>query len=153
LSNLDIQPKLINYALVYKISLQDIMLGGLKNAGSAMANFAKLKAQQDKLQKLLSSIRVTGTSKNNKVTVVITGEQKIVEINIDPALIKFVHDNFIVNNKPDTMMSKAIIEAVEDAVSKVQTEVVKQLQANGGIDDLMGMLQAAGTMGGVPGQV
>jgi DNA-binding protein YbaB len=124
------------------------MLNGIKNAGSTVANIGKLKAQQEKLQKLLSSIRVTGTSKNGKVTVTITGEQKIVDINIDPALIRFVYENFTSQNKPDTMMSKAIIEAVDDAVSKVQMEVVTKLQQNGGIDDLMGMLQAAGSMNG-----
>lgn len=127
------------------------MLNGLKNVGGVAqnaGNIMQLRAQQEKLQKMLAGIRVTGTSKNGKVTVTITGEQKIVEVNIDPALIRFVYENFISQNKPDTMMSKAIIEAVDDAVSKVQTEVVKQLQASGGINDLMGMLQGVSQMSG-----
>jgi DNA-binding protein YbaB len=135
------------------------MLGNLKNVGaaagntvSAASNAMKLKSQQEKLQKLLASIRVTGVSKNGKVTVTITGEQKIVEINIDPALIKFVYENFTSQDKPDTMMSRAIVEAVDDAVSKVQMEVVKKMQETGSLEDLMSMLQTAGSMGmGTPG--
>jgi DNA-binding protein YbaB len=120
------------------------MLGQVQNNA---ANMAKLTSQQQKLQKLLSGIRVTGSSKNGKVTVTITGEQKIVEVNIDPALIKFVHDNFIVAGKQDTMLGKAVMEAFEDAVSKVQAKVVEEMQKTGSIGDLMDMLQAASSMG------
>lgn len=129
------------------------MLGKIQNAGSTVANVGKLRAQQEKLQKLLSSIRVQGVSKNGKVKVTITGEQKIVDIQIDPALIKFVHDQFIVNDKPDTMLGRSVMEAFEDAVSKVQMKVVEEMQKTGSIGDLMSMLQAASSMGqpGMPG--
>lgn len=119
------------------------MLKNVKNAAGMINNAQKIKSQQDKLQKLLSSIRVTGQSKNGKVTVTITGDQKIVEINIDPALVKFVYENFIVNDKQDTMMSKSIIEAVENAMEQVQGEVVKKMQETDSLGDLMSMLQAA----------
>jgi DNA-binding protein YbaB len=112
------------------------MLNKIQQANQAMQ-------QRQKLQKLLSEIRVTGQSKNSKVTVTMTGDQKIVDITIDPSLIKFVHDNFIVADRPDTMMGKSIIEAVDDAITKVQTEVVKKMQENGGLSDLMDMLQTA----------
>jgi DNA-binding YbaB/EbfC family protein len=123
------------------------MLNNLKNAGSLINNANQVRQQQAKLQKLLSEIRVTGTSKNGRVTVVITGEQKIIEINIDPALIKFVYENFISADKADTMLSKAIIEAVDDAISKVQGEVVKKMQETGSLGDLMSMLQVASNSG------
>ena len=123
------------------------MLNNLKNAGNLINNANQVRQQQAKLQKLLSEIRVTGTSKNGRVTVVITGEQKIIEINIDPGLIKFVFENFISVNKPDTMLSKAIIEAVDDAISKVQGEVVKKMQETGSLGDLMSMLQVASNSG------
>lgn len=119
------------------------MLQNLKNAGNLVNNANQVRQQQAKLQKLLSEIRVTGSSKNSKVTVTITGEQKIVDIIIDPALIKFVYENFISADKPDTMLSKSIIEAVDDAISKVQGEVVKKMQETGSLGDLMSMLQAA----------
>ena len=40
-------------------------------------------------------------------------------------------------------MASSIIEAVQDAISKVQGEVVKKMQESGAMGDLMGMLQAA----------
>jgi DNA-binding YbaB/EbfC family protein len=123
------------------------MLNNLKNAGNLINNANQVRQQQAKLQKLLSEIRVTGTSKNGRVTVVITGEQKIVDISIDPGLIKFVYENFTSANKPDTMLSKAIIEAVDDAIAKVQGEVVKKMQETGSLGDLMSMLQVASNSG------
>ncbi|NJK71607.1 hypothetical protein HC864_00185 [Candidatus Gracilibacteria bacterium] len=119
------------------------MLQGIKNTANMMNQARKAKAQQDKLSKLLSSIQVSGISKNGKVTVTITGEQKIVDIKIDPTLIEFVYENFTSQNKEDTMLAKSIIESTEDAISKVQGEVVKKMQETGSIDDLMGMLSAA----------
>jgi DNA-binding protein YbaB len=132
------------------------MLQNLKNAGNLMQNASKIKQQQAKLQKILQDIRVSGVSKNGKVTVVITGEQKIVNIMIDPALIKFVYENFLVGHDADpdkkteqdsrgqNFLASPIMEALEDAISKVQTEVVKKIQETGSIGDLMSMLQAAG---------
>jgi len=120
------------------------MLQGIKNAAGMVGQASKIKQQQEKFQKLLSSIRVTGTSKNGKVTVAITGEQKIVDIQIDPALITFVQENFVAQGKEEKMMAKSIIEAVDDAISKVQGEVVKKIQETGSLGDLMSMLQAAG---------
>ena len=70
------------------------MFQGIKNAGSLISNANKVRQQQAKLQKILQEIRVTGTSKNGKVTVIITGEQKIVDIQIDPSIIKFIYENF-----------------------------------------------------------
>lgn len=131
------------------------MLQGLKNTGSMLANANKIKQQQAKLQKILQEIRVTGSSKNGKVTVIITGEQKIIDINIEPSIIKFVSDNFLENTGDDQknkdnqtrgqkFLAVPIIEAVDDAISKVQGEVVKKIQETGSLGDLMSMLQAAG---------
>lgn len=132
------------------------MLQGLKNAGSLISNANKVRQQQAKLQKILQEIRVTGTSKNGKVTVIITGEQKIIDIQIDPSLIKFVYENFLnlqtddqekiadSNNRGQKFLSSPIMEAVADAIAKVQGEVVKKIQETGSVGDLMSMLQAAG---------
>jgi DNA-binding protein YbaB len=132
------------------------MLQGLKNTGNLISNANKVRQQQQKLQKILQEIRVTGKSKNGKVIVVITGEQKIIDIQIDPSLIKFVYENFLnlqsddqekiddSQNKGQKFLANPIMEAVEDAISKVQGEVVKKIQETGSIGDLMSMLQAAG---------
>ncbi len=124
------------------------MLGNLKDTANLVSNVNKVRQQQAKLQSLLASIRVTGQSKNSKVTVVITGEQKIVEIKIDPALINFVYENFTSQGQEDKMLSKSIMEAVEDAISQVQNEVVKKMQETGSMEDLMSMLQTASSAGG-----
>jgi len=134
------------------------MLQGLKNAGSLVANANKVRQQQAKLQKLLQEIRVTGTSKNGKVVVVITGEQKIIDIQIDPSIIKFVYESFLTLNdgsdkqqdnqaRGQKFLAAPIIEAVDNAISKVQGEVVKKIQETGSMGDLMSMLQAAGGSG------
>jgi DNA-binding protein YbaB len=123
------------------------MLGNLKDTANLVSNVNKVRQQQAKLQSLLASIRVTGQSKNSKVTVVITGEQKIVEIKIDPALINFVYENFTSQGQEDKMLSKSIMEAVEDAISQVQNEVVKKMQETGSMEDLMSMLQTANSSG------
>lgn len=120
------------------------MFQGIKSTAGALANANKMKAQQEKLQKLLNSVRVAGVSKNGKVTVILTGDQKVVEIKIDPSLITFVYENFTSQDKEDTLLTKSIMEAIEDAVSKVQAEVVKKMQETGSLGDLMSMLQAAG---------
>lgn len=131
------------------------MLQSLKNTGSLISNAGKFRQQRAKLQKILQEIRVTGTSKNGKITVTITGEQKITDIQIDPALIKFVYENFFAvesdpekqeenNQRGQRFFATPIMEAVEDAISKVQGEVVKKIQETGSLGDLMSMLQAAG---------
>jgi DNA-binding protein YbaB len=119
------------------------MFNGIKNAASSIQNISKIKQQQAKLQKLLSEITVEGVSKNKKVTVKITGEQKIKDISIEPELISFVHENFVSQGKEDNILAKSIMEAVEDAISKVQGAVVKKMQETDSLGDLMGMLQAA----------
>ncbi len=117
------------------------MFQGIKNTANALGNLNKMKAQQDKLQKLLASVQVQGKSKNGKVTATLTGDQKIQNITIDPSLISFVYENYISKDVEDSLLNKSIMEAVDDAMSKVQGEVVKKMQETGSMGDLMGMLQ------------
>lgn len=124
------------------------MLSKLQGGASNMGKMAEAVAKRDKLTKMLASIKVTGVSKNGKVTATITGDQKIDAINIDPSLIKFVYENFVVNGKPDTMMSRSIMEAIEDAMSKVQQEVMVKMQESNSLGDLMSMLQDYNNGGG-----
>lgn len=118
------------------------MLNNIKNAAGLMANANKVRQQQQKISALLASIRVSGTSKNSRVTVTITGEQKIVDIQIDPSLVNFVYENYTSVGKADSVLSKSIIEAVEDAISKVQKEIAKKMQETGSMGDFMSMVQA-----------
>ena len=123
------------------------MFNGVKNALQTGGNMLKAQQTQAKLQKIMQEIRVSGISKNGKVTVVITGEQKIVDVKIDPTLIIFVNDNFVTSDdqnlviKGQKMLSDNIMEASNDAMAKVQMELVKKMQENGGIGEMMEMLK------------
>jgi DNA-binding protein YbaB len=117
------------------------MLNGIKNTIGNVGKMAQAKQQQDKLDKLMSSVSAIGTSKNGKVTVTVNGKQTIVNIKIDPSLINFVYETQTSKNLEDTMISKSIMEAYEDAQKKIQPEVMKKLQESGNLSDLMGMFQ------------
>jgi nucleoid-associated protein EbfC len=123
------------------------MFDGIKNTANMLGQANKMKQQQAKLQTMLQGIRVSGISKNGKVTVTVTGEQKIVDVKIDPSLIKFVYENFINSDDVDTqnrgqaMITTNIMEASNDAISKVQVEMVKKMQEGNGMNDLMDMFK------------
>ena len=123
------------------------MLDGLKNTANMLGQANKMKQQQAKLQTMLQGIRVSGISKNGKATVTVTGEQKIVDVKIDPSLIKFVYENFMNSDDMDTqnrgqaMITTNIMEASNDALSKVQVEMVKKMQEGNGMNDLMDMFK------------
>jgi DNA-binding protein YbaB len=124
------------------------MFGGVKNAIQGVGNLSKAQQTQAKYQKMMQEIRVSGISKNGKVTIEMSGEQKLTNVKIDPSLITFVNDNYMnsddQNNivKGQKMISDAILEASEDAVSKVQTEMIKKIQENGGLGEMMEMFQS-----------
>ncbi len=123
------------------------MFDGIKNTANMLGQANKMKQQQAKLQTMLQGIRVSGISKNGKATVTVTGEQKIVDVKIDPSLIKFVYENFIMSDDADTqnrgqaMITTNIMEASNDAISKVQVEMVKKMQEGNGMNDLMDMFK------------
>jgi nucleoid-associated protein EbfC len=134
--------------IILKITKKSIyMFDGIKNTANMLGQANKMKQQQDKLQKMLSGIRVSGISKNGKVTVTVTGDQKIVDVKIDPSLIKFVYENFLntddvdTQNKGQSMITTNIMEASNDALSKVQVEMVKKMQEGNGMNDLMDMFK------------
>jgi DNA-binding protein YbaB len=124
------------------------MFQGIRNAANTLGQVNQAKQTQDKLQKMLQDIKVSGISKNGKVTVTVTGEQKIVDVKIDPTLIQFVAENFMNPNsdavmiaKGQKMLSDNIMEASNDAIGKVQVEMVKKMQENGGIGEIMNMFK------------
>jgi DNA-binding protein YbaB len=124
------------------------MFQGIRNAANTLGQVNQAKQTQDKLQKMLQEIKVSGISKNGKVTVTVTGEQKIVDVKIDPTLIQFVAENFMNPNSDTVMITKGqkmlsdnIMEASNDAIGKVQVEMVKKMQENGGIGEIMNMFK------------
>jgi len=96
-------------------------------------NAAKLLSQQSKIKKILATVRAVGTSKNGKVRVIMSGEQKVIDVEIDPEIIKVEFQK---------ILQKSIQEAFEDAILKVQQATMEAMQKGDGINDLMGLLQA-----------
>lgn len=116
------------------------MLDGIKNSLGTAGKALQAKQQQDRLKKLMATVSATGYSKNNKVSVTLNGEQNIVNLTIDSALINFVHESTTAKGQNDTMIAKCVMEAFEDAQKKIQPELMKKLQESGSMSDLMGML-------------
>jgi len=105
-------------------------------------NAAKLLSQQAKIKKILSTVRAVGNSKNGKVRIIMSGEQKVIDVEVDTEIIKVEFQK---------ILQKSIQEAFEDAILKVQQATMEAMQKGGGIDDLMGLLQAGfGGEGGAP---
>lgn len=132
------------------------MLQGIKNFGKAAGNAAKLKSQQVKMQKMLAEIEEMGTDDKEHVKIWMSGNQEIVKMEVSPKLIAFVHDNFFnvetENEEEKNQMivkgqkffSAPFMKAIKNATEKVQKAMVQKMTENGGIGDLMSMLQAAG---------
>lgn len=111
-------------------------LGMLKAASQA-------RAKQKKYQEMLEGVSVNGQSKNAKVRVTVNGAQKIKSLTIDPELIAFVYENYVSKGQEETMLAKSIMEATEDALSKIQMEIVKKMQESGSMSEIMEMLGGA----------
>jgi DNA-binding protein YbaB len=116
------------------------MLSGMNPQTIKAANDMRVK--QQKFQKLLEEVQVTGQSKNGKVVVKVSGNQKLLSVNIDKDLINFVHENFTSLGNEDTMISKAVMEGVDDAMQKVQMAIVTKMQESGNMGELMEMLSS-----------
>jgi DNA-binding protein YbaB len=96
-------------------------------------NAAKLLSQQSKIKKILATVRAVGTSRNGKVRVTMSGEQKVIDVEVDEEIIKIEFQK---------ILQKSIQEAFESAIEAVQKTTMEAMQKGGGIDDLMGLLQA-----------
>ena len=123
------------------------MFQGIKDLASNASQMAKLKSAQDKMQKAMKSVIVTGISKNGKVSVTLDGENTMVDLKIDPEFINFVSENFTkdLSDKDKTykgqqMIKNSLVEAVEVAKPKVQAEMIKMMQTSGDFNEMMGML-------------
>lgn len=129
------------------------MLQGIKKFGQAAGNVAKLKSQQAKMQKMLAEVEEMGVDDKGHVKVWMNGNQEIVKMEVSPEFIVFVTENFFnvetenkeeMINKGQKFFSTPFMKAIKDATEKVQKAIVKKMSENGGIGDLMSMLQAAG---------
>jgi DNA-binding protein YbaB len=96
-------------------------------------NAAKLLSQQAKIKKILAAVRAVGSSKNGKVRIVMNGEQKPVDVEVD---LEIIRPEF------QRVIQKSIQEAFEAAIKAVQEATMEAMKKGDGINDLMGLLQA-----------
>jgi DNA-binding protein YbaB len=88
------------------------------NPFQKIGDMAKLRSQAMKIQKELGAERVT--IDKNGVHIVMSGDQKVVELTVDGRY------------------DKRLLEAVNEAIKKSQEIAAKKMQAMGGLDSLLG---------------
>jgi hypothetical protein len=102
------------------------MFKELNSIMSLMKNAGELKNKMGELKSNLSSIRETGSSSNNLVTVEVNGENRLLSCRIDPKLMALENCN---------LLEMQIVEATNNALAKVQTAAADQmLQLTGGVN-------------------
>jgi DNA-binding protein YbaB len=116
------------------------MFDGIKNTLGTAQKAMQAKQQQERMQKLMATVVVTGSSKNGKLSVTVDGTNTILSVKIEPALINFVYESSTSKGIEDTLLPKCFKEALEDANKKLQPELMKKLQESGNLGDLMSML-------------
>jgi len=88
------------------------------NPFQKIGDMAKLRSEAMKIQRELSAEKVT--IDKNGVTIVMSGDQKVLELTID--------------GKYD----KRLIDILNEAIKKAQEVAAKKMQAMGGLDGLLG---------------
>ncbi len=123
------------------------MLDGIKNAMGSAGNMAKAAQAQQRIKKLLDAIKVVGTTKNGSIKVTVNGEQKIIDIEINPELINTIAVDYTLKNddaliaKGQKIFQDGIIEAANNAMANVQERMVKEMTQSGELSDIMSILQ------------
>lgn len=84
-----------------------------------------LRDQAKKLQGALSGESAVGEAAWGKVKITIDGNQNIQSVDIDPEFLS-------ADKKAD--LEKAIMEASNDAIKKIQKVMAKKIQSMGGLD-------------------
>ena len=88
------------------------------NPFSKIGDLAKMRSEAMKIQKELAAERVT--IDKNGVHIVMSGDQKVIEMTVDGGF------------------DKRLMEAVNEAIKKSQEVAAKKMQAMGGLDSLLG---------------
>jgi DNA-binding YbaB/EbfC family protein len=95
----------------------------MKDLGSLQKMLKRAKEMQDKLQKELAEMRVSGTSGGGMVSVTMDGQKNVVAVRIEPE---------VVNKDEVEMLQDLILAALSDAVAKVDESLAQKLGNLGG---------------------
>ncbi len=87
---------------------------------SKLKSYKDLRSEAKNVQSVLSTVTVHGEGAKKQVNVVMDGNQKILSLDIEDALLAPEHKETI---------QKGIIEAMESASKKLQREMAKKIQS------------------------
>ena len=116
------------------------MLDKLKAMGALagiMKNQEGIKAATDRVKAKLAQTRLTGEAGSGACRVTVSGELKMISIELAPALVR----GMAADDKTRELASTLIVEATNAAMQKAQATIAENVQAeaNGlGLGDLVG---------------
>jgi len=90
------------------------MMRGMGNMQGMMKQVQKMQKEMVKAQEALNEREFTGESTNGYVKITITGDRKVKQVAIDPA---------IVDPEDVEMMEDLVAMAMNDAIQKVEKEI------------------------------
>jgi DNA-binding YbaB/EbfC family protein len=106
------------------------MFEGLKDMGKLLKQAKEMKEKMKKVQEELKKVKVTATTQNERIKVVMTGELQVTEISIDAF--------FLATDKKE-ILEKSIAKAFNDASEKAKQVASTKLSAVSGDLNLPGM--------------
>jgi DNA-binding YbaB/EbfC family protein len=121
------------------------MLDAFKMAGTLaglMKNKEAIKAAAERVKSRLGEVRATGSAGGGAVSVTVSGQMKVVRVELSPALAQHMGDM-----GSRTMAESLIAQAVNDAMAQAQAiaqkEVAKEAEAMGlpnmpGLEGILG---------------
>jgi DNA-binding YbaB/EbfC family protein len=112
------------------------MFKGLANIAELMKQAGEMKARMGEMKQRLAELQMTGTAGNGAVTVVATGDQRLVSCQIAPEV------------AGDAVRLEALIlEAANQALSRARQEAAQQLASVVGKPDIPGFPDALSNLG------
>jgi DNA-binding YbaB/EbfC family protein len=120
------------------------MLDAFKMAGTLaglMKNKEAIRAAAERIKSRLGEIRVTGTAGGGAVTVTVSGQMKVLSVELSPALAGHVADETS-REMAQQLIADATNDAIAQAQARAQQEIAKEAQALGlpEIPGLQGLL-------------
>lgn len=122
------------------------MLDAFKMAGTLaglMKNKEAIKASADRVKSRLADIRSTASSGGGAVTVTVSGQMKILSVELSPALAGHLGDAAS-KGMAESLITEAVNAALAQAQSKAQQEIAREAETLGlpEIPGLQGLLGA-----------
>ncbi|MEZ6056360.1 MAG: YbaB/EbfC family nucleoid-associated protein [Planctomycetaceae bacterium] len=114
------------------------MFKGLSQIAGLMKNARDIQARAAEMKDKLASIRVEGASGGGMITVVATGDQKIISCRIEPSLLV----------SPDAeVLEDLIVAACNQALDKAKAAAAEQMQSLAGGLDIPGLDETMKNLG------